>query len=142
MSRPITAAAGDDIKATLHPDMYRTRRYGAPNSEASSAPRYNPLVRHPDIPDILEGEVLSLDQPADPEVVDRDLDDLYEVAPGYLEVEGVEDTPPSSLRKGRDRSLSLPNGNFRLLRSRFMNIKRYNAGHECMKYECMCTLCK
>ena len=99
----------------VHVDTFRPRR--SSRGENSRFPR----VHHPEIPSIREGEELNFEASSRPGVMfkDRSLEDLYDIAPGYLELEAPEEYPEAICgHKKMDRSLSLPavHGNFRLLR--------------------------
>ena len=102
-----------------HPKMLRYRGRGGPDS-------FRTMLRHPDIPAIVEDKVLAIKAPSGHNSRRRpsaqELEELYEVSPGYLEVEEAmeEDRPGIP----RDRSMSLPSvqQNFKLIKSVAFNI--------------------
>ena len=117
----------------MHPELSQARR----SSRGEAGSRRIPRALHPEIPSITEGEELSMQAIPIPRSQpmstsgkvghlqhnnhqkdeDRSLDELYDIAPGYLELEAPEELA-DSCPKRTDRSLSLPavHGNFRLLR--------------------------
>ena len=103
-----------------HPEMLRYRSRGGPDSLRTT------MLRHPDIPAIVEDEVLAINVPSWHNSCRRpsaqELEALYEVSPGYLEVEeAIEEDRPGI---PRDRSMSLPSvqQNFKLIKSVAFNI--------------------